>query len=163
MGKSQVKRFCVDKECLDEFRSNLDLYEPQIRAEGWWIAADLPPELRALRSTAFKFFKEAKSLHDTIRMAYLDVAQDSGYVTIDGIDLVPVYMVPRDTKKWPALITLMSKIVDSVRAIEWTERVTSKVQIDQSLVREWTELIGAKVPTKENSSDIHMVDSEDGG
>jgi hypothetical protein len=130
VGKSQVKRFVVDKIRLADFRENLDLYNQQIRADGWWMSVDYPPELRALRSNAFQFFKEAKSLHDTIRMTFLDVADDSGFVTIDGVEFVPVYMVPRDKKKWPRLVTVMQSVVDSVRSLEWTDRITSAVTID---------------------------------
>jgi hypothetical protein len=143
-GKSQVKRFVVDQARVGDFQANLDLYNQQIRADGWWLSVDFPPELRALRANAFQFFKEAKSLHDSIRAAYLDISNDSGFITIDGIEFVPVYMVPRDRKKWPSLISLLQSVIDMVRGIEWTDRITATVSIDQSLVREWAALVGSR-------------------
>jgi hypothetical protein len=168
VGKSQVKRFVVEKERLEDFQANLDLYNPQIRGDGWWIAVDFPPELRALRSTAFQFFKEAKALHDTIRSAFLDVSNDSGYVTVDGIEFVPVYMVPRDKKKWPALITLLLEVVESVKSLEWVVRITTTVSIDQKFVRAWAEAVGTKPPVArsevaQKDEDCIMTDSGDGG
>jgi hypothetical protein len=156
-GKSQVKRFVVDKNWVGDFQENLDLYNQQIRADGWWLSVDFPPELRALRSNAFQFFKEAKSLHDEIRATYLDISNNSGYVLIDGVEFVPVYMVPsRDRKKWPRLIKLLQSIVDAVRGIEWTERVTTTVSIDQAFVWEWADVVGAEVQP------VDSVMSEDG-
>jgi hypothetical protein len=165
LGKSQVKRFVVDKSRLSDFKENLDLYNQQIRADGWWLTVDYPPELRTLRSNAFQFFKEAKSLHDTIRMTYLDVTDNSGYVTVDGIEFVPVYMVPRDKKKWPQLITLLQSVVDSVRSIEWTDRVTSNASIDQAFAREWADIAGVKrqVSEKVIPEDAIMSEVGDGG
>jgi hypothetical protein len=164
VGKSQVKRFCVPIDNLPAFQLNLELYEPQIRVDGWWMTVDLPPELRAMRSNAFQFFKEVKSLHQEVRSTYLDVSHDSGYVSIDGIDFVPVFMVPRAKKKWPQLITLMIRVIDFVRGLEWTERITSTVSIDQALVREWAEAVGAKVPrSAELSDDVSMSELQDGG
>jgi hypothetical protein len=153
-GKSQVKRFVVDKDRVGEFQDNLELYNQQIRADGWWVSVDYPPELRALRSNAFQFFKEAKALHDTIRAAYLDVSNDSGFVTIDGVEFVPVYMVPRDRKKWSSLIPLMQAVVDQVRNIEWTVRITSTVSIDQAFVRDWANVVGANLT---NSAQVQQV------
>jgi hypothetical protein len=54
-----------------------------------------------MRSNAFQFFKEVKSLHQEVRAAYLDISHETGYVSVDGINFVPVFMVPRDKKKWP--------------------------------------------------------------
>jgi hypothetical protein len=161
-GKSQVKRFVVDKDRLSDFQENLNLYNQQIRAEGWWLSVDYPPELRALRSNAFQFFKEAKSLHDTVRATYLDISDDSGFITVDGIDFVPVYMVPRGRKKWPQLITLLQSVVDFVRGIEWTERVTSSVKIDQAFVREWANIVGAKGQGPLDGASEDAIMSEDG-
>jgi hypothetical protein len=165
VGKSQVKRFCVPTANLSAFQLNLELYEPQIRADGWWMTVDLPPELRAMRSNAFQFFKEVKSLHQEIRSTYLDISHDSGYISIDGIDFVPVFMVPRAKKKWPKLIPLMIRGIDFVRGLEWTERVTSTVSIDQALVREWAEVVGSKLPrpAPDLSEDVLMSESQDGG
>ncbi len=164
-GKSQVKRFCVQLDQLAAFQANLEVYEPQIRAEGWWIAVDLPLELRSLRSNAFQFFKEARSLHQNIRAAYLDISHDSGYVTVDGLDLVPVYMVPRDKKKWPSLIMLLTRIVDSVREVEWTVRITASMSIDSALVREWADIVGTQLPARNlaTDGDIDMTENRDGG
>jgi hypothetical protein len=164
-GKSQVKRFCVQTDQLATFQANLELYKPQIRAEGWWISVDLPPELRSLRSNAFQFFKEARSLDQKIRAAYLDISHDSGYVTVDGLDLVPVYLVPRDKKKWPTLIMLLARIVDSVREVEWTVRITTSVSIDSALVREWADVVGVQLPARNRTpeEDIDMLESRDGG
>jgi hypothetical protein len=162
IGKSQVKRFVVDKLRLDDFKENLELYNQQIRADGWWLTVDYPPELRALRSNAFQFFKEAKSLHDNIRNTFLDIADDSGFVTVDGIDFVPVYMVPKDRKKWPKLIEIMQSVVDSVRAFEWTVRVTSSVSIDQSFAREWANIVGTKT-SGVVADPVDEIMSENGG
>ncbi len=166
LGKSQVKRFSVGKEDLPNFQANLELYDPQIRADGWWIAVDLPPELRALRSNAFQFFKETKALYSDIRATYLDVSHDSGFVTVDGIDFIPVYMVPRDKKKWPPLITIFVRVIESVLGLEWTVRITSSVSIDPGFVREWAEAMGSKPPvvTAASASSVEDVNmSGDGG
>jgi hypothetical protein len=165
VGKSQVKRFSVPMESLPGFQLNLELYEPQIRADGWWMTVDLPPELRTMRSNAFQFFKEVKSLHQEVRSAYLDVSHDSGYVSVDGIDFVPVFMVPRAKKKWPQLITLMIRVIDFVRDLEWTDRITSTVSIDDALVREWAEVVGSKLPrpVPELSGDVFMSEVGNGG
>jgi hypothetical protein len=164
MGKSQVKQFIVDKLRLNDFKENHELYNQQIRADGWWLMGDYPPELRALRLNAFQFFKEAKLLHDTIRTTFLDVADDSGFVMVDGIEFVPVYMVPRDKKKWSNLVKILLSVVDSVRGLEWTDRITSTVSINQALVHEWADVVGAKFRViKEDPVDAVMFENGGGG
>jgi hypothetical protein len=118
-----------------------------------------------MRSNAFQFFKEVKSLHQEVRAAYLDISHETGYVSVDGIDFVPVFMVPRDKKKWPRLIDLMIRVIDFVRGLEWTERITSTVTIDAALVREWAEAVGSKrmKPAPELNDDVIMSDNQDGG
>jgi hypothetical protein len=165
LGKSQIKRLCVDKERVNDFQANLELYDQQIRADGWWIAVDLPVELRAMRSTAFKFFKEVKAMHQDVRSTYLDVSHSSGYVTVDGIDFVPVYMIPRDVKRWPNLIPLFVRVLDFVKNIDWTDRITAKVHIDPELTEKWAEEVGASLPVsrRQLGEDVDMSESRDGG
>jgi hypothetical protein len=163
-GKTQVKRLRVEKTNLSDFRANLDVYEFQIRSDGWWIAPDLPPDLRLLRSTAFKFFKEARSLYDTVRATFLDVSLDSGWVTIDGVEFVPVYLIPKDAKKWPILHPIFERAVAEVLAIEWVAKKTTAVQVDPTLVQEWADAVGLKAPARSeddrDSSDAEMHDAQ---
>jgi hypothetical protein len=147
LGKSQIKRLRVDKSCLADFRANLELYEFQIRADGWWISPDVPPELRSLRSNAYKFFKEARSNFDTVRATFIDISLDSGFVTVDGVEVFPVYLIPKDTKKWATLMPIFDRIVSSIVEIEWVVKKTSQVRVDDRLlVQEWADAVGMRRP-----------------
>jgi hypothetical protein len=164
MGKSQIRRLRVAKDHLNIFRENLELYEMQIRSDGWWLAQDLPPELRLLRSNAFKFYKEAKSLYTTVLAVYFDVSLNSGYVTVDGIELFPVYMVPKDHGKWAALFPIFQRIVDLILAVEWVDKKTSAVPVSPELVQEWADAVGMSAPPSnsgKNDSDTEMHDALD--
>ncbi len=162
LGKSQIKRLRVDKKCLADFRANLELYEFQIQADGWWISPDVPQELRFLRSNAYKFFKEARSNFDTVRATFIDISLETGCITVDGVEIFPVYLIPKDTKKWATLMPIFDRIVSSILEVDWVVKKTSSVQIDQSLIQEWADVVGLKPTPNLNvteGSDAEMHDA----
>jgi hypothetical protein len=157
-GKSQIKRLRIDKKCLNDFRANLEVYEFQIRSDGWWLAQDLPPDLRLLRSNAFKFFKEARAMYETVKATFLDVSLESGRVVIDGVEFVPIYLIPRVQKKWPPLLPIFQRAVEEVLNIEWIEKKTVVLNISQELMQEWANAVGMKHPPIQDS-DTEMQDA----
>ncbi len=159
-GKSQIKRLRVDKLSLEDFRANLEVYEFQIRSDGWWLAQDLPPDLRVLRSNAFKFFKEARAMYETVKATFLDVSLFTGCVVIDGVEFVPLYLIPKTQKKWPALFPIFRRAVDEVLAIEWVEKKTAVRRISSELMQEWAGAVGMKFDTvRHDDSDAEMHDA----
>jgi hypothetical protein len=160
-GKSQIKRLRVDKQSLQDFRANLEVYEFQIRSDGWWLVQDLPPDLRLLRSNAFKFFKEARSMYETVKATFLDVSLETGCVVIDGVEFVPIYLIPRVQKKWPVLFPIFQRAVEEVLGIEWVEKKSAVLSISHELLQEWSDAVGLKSqPVHDSDTEMHDALSE---
>ncbi len=146
MGSTKVWRFTVDEEKVTLAKTIVNTQIMAIRDHGWWVQQDVPLQLRQMYSNCFSFFKRVKELHDRLRRCYLNA--DDGFVLLDSVPVVPVYLVPKDTNKWLSLAALLNDLVGDIGETEWMEAAKSPVRVPDEFVPKWCAALGVDAPIK---------------
>jgi hypothetical protein len=113
------------------------------------VVQDAPPALRKLNSNVFAFFKNAKANFSLLRRSRYEV--EGGYVTIDDVPFIPVYLVPTKQQKWKALAALLTELVANFDDSEWLETVTNQFTIPPDFTAKWCAIL---------ESDVVVVEEE---
>ena len=142
---SQVRRFRVHPAHIAVTKQMARDINSEIRSIGWWIQQETPNELRRMNGVAVKFFVEAKKVEPALRKYNFDV--ECGYITINGSEMVPVFMIPEDTQKWSQLATLLVDIVKESTNLPWLERIANPPKMNYELLKKWGAIVGYK-PTR---------------
>jgi hypothetical protein len=135
LGKARTRRFTVPEDKVDQTQDIIRLYNLAIRDLGYWIVQDAPPALGKMNSNAYAFFKAAKSTYSTLRRSRFEA--EGGYVTMDDLPFLPVYMVTTKKSKWKALAALLSELVADVDESDWLKTAVSPLKIPDNFVDRW--------------------------
>ncbi len=138
-GKARTRRFSVPLDKVESVKNIVRHYNLAIRDLGYWIVQDAPPALRKLNSNAYAFFKSAKSNYGVLRRSRFEV--ESGYVMIDDVPFLPVYLVPMKQKKWKALAGLLTELVANFVDSEWLETATSQFTVPPDFAGKWCAIL----------------------
>ena len=111
-----------------------------------------------MSGAAVGFFIKAKKLEAALGSTWLEVKD--GFVLAKGFQIVPVYKIPKDEKKWPRLANVLLKMVVNLSVQgsnkDWIDKFSGTVSaVDANLLDEWDKVIGLKpsqsVPPKSPS------------
>jgi hypothetical protein len=138
-GKLRTRRFSVLVDKVDLTKGTIRHYNMAIRHLGYWVVQDVPPALHKLNSKAFAFFKYAKDVYTSLRRFRWEA--EAGYVTVDELPFLPVYLVSCKRKKWKALAALLTELVASVLEKDWLETASTALQIPDDFVNKWCSVL----------------------
>jgi hypothetical protein len=151
-GKSRTRRFAVPVDKIDDTKGTIRHYNMAIRDLGYWVVQDAPPALRKLNSNAFAFFKYAKDIFKILRRFRWEA--EAGYVTVDELPFLPVYLVSCKKKKWKALAGLLTELVADVLEKDWLETASSALKIPDDFVTKWCAVL------ERDECDVPPLDNE---
>jgi hypothetical protein len=151
LGSTKVWRFSVDEEKISLTKNIINTQIMAIRDHGWWVQQDVPLPLRQMYSTCFAFFKRVKDLHDNLRKWFLNA--DDGYVVLDLVPVVPVYLVPKNTDKWVPLAALLNELVAGLVQTEWMDSVKKPIIVPNDFIEKWCDALGVdRLSTSDDKS-----------
>jgi hypothetical protein len=138
-GKTRTCRFSVPEEKVNSTRDVIRHYNLAICDLGYWIVQDAPPALRKLNSNTFTFFKFAKDCFQPLRRFRFEA--EGGYVLVDDVPFLPVYMVSSKKAKWKALATLLTELVADGLERDWLDAASTPLTILDKFVEQWCSVI----------------------
>jgi hypothetical protein len=107
-----------------------------------------------MNSTAYAFFKFARENYSLVRQFRLET--DGGYLTMDDVPILPVYLVPAKKSFWLALAALLTDLVADYVQKDWLETATATYKIPEWFTEKWCEVL-----KKGGASDSEMEDPDD--
>jgi hypothetical protein len=163
-GKSRTRRFSVPMDKVESAKNTVRHYNLAIRDLGYWVVQDAPPALRKLNSNAYSFFKSAKKNFQVLRRFRFEA--EGGYIMIDDVPFLPVYLVPTKQLKWKALGSLLTELVAEFLDREWLETATSQIAVPADFAGKWctildgVEMAEIETPSSPGEEDDEMFDAE---
>jgi hypothetical protein len=145
--KTGPRRFTVPLVKVEGVKNVLRHYNLAIRDLGWWVAQDVPAEMRRMNSNVYSFFKWARDRERSLRGVRLD--PDGGFLVMNDHPLLPIYLVPTKKRSWDALAHLLAELAASFLDRDWLETAmsTSPV-IPDSFVKGWCVILKLDGPPK---------------
>jgi hypothetical protein len=126
VGKSMTRRFSVQLEKVKATSATVRHYNLAIRDLSYWVVQDAPPALRKMNSNAYAFFRYAKSRFSPLRR-YKFEAED-GYVSVDDVPFLLVYLVPTKQSKWRSLAEPLTELVADCLSKDWLETAMTEFE-----------------------------------
>jgi hypothetical protein len=156
--KTGPRRFSVPTDKTEEVKSVLRHYNLAIRDLGWWVAQDVPAEMRRMNSTVYSFFKYARDRERRLRGFRLEA--DSGYLVMNDHQLLPIYMVPSKKNSWDLLVSLLADVADSFLEHDWLESaISTSSPVPEGFVSSWCKILKLDAP-KQQMSESRIDDTD---
>jgi hypothetical protein len=145
--KTGPRRFTVSPEKVEGVKNVLRHYNLAIRDLGWWVAQDVPAEMRRMNSNVYSFFKYARDRERSLRSFRLDA--DGGFLVMNDHHLLPIYLVPTKKRSWDALARLLAELAASFLDRDWLETaISTSSPVPETFVQAWCAVLKLDGPPK---------------
>ena len=130
--------FFIPRADLANFLRDFEKTRSVLRQDGLWLAQVQPYNLRIIVQMARRFITHAKSNNQSLKGFYLEVI--AGFLTWNGVPLIPAYMIPSDQDKWVCLQALLAQWLNELRRKPWSERHNSVCNGLRDFQRAWARI-----------------------